>query len=206
MAKERSKIKVDYILSGISCLVAIFALIVSVRSCGLSKESNKTAKEALLTSKNYFIIEQRPRLILTPKRFKDNNSFVKISNTDTSLTFECQLEVKNVGKVPAKKISLPKAIATNVKMLSGAPVSFTLPPEVTLAPNDHINMCCRSTFGLTKQDIEATLKIWESPDANMTLQIPCFYSSELDPSVRYKTKVALKFYKNEVKILKYEME
>lgn len=190
----------------VSVLIAFIALIISVKSCSLSKESNKIAKEAFLNSKNSFNIEQRPRLTLTPKRFKDNDTFIKISNTDTTLIFECQLEMKNVGKVPAKSITLPKAFATGIKIPSGTPIAITLPPVIALAPNDHLNIRCRVTLGLTKPDIEATLKNWESPDKSITLQVPCSYSSELDQSVTYETKVAVKFYKNEVVVLKYEMD
>lgn len=198
--------KGESVWSGIVSLISLISLFVAVLSYNRSKEANKIANEALSNSKSNFIIEQRPRIILTPQRFKDNNNFVKISNTDDTITFKCQFEIKNVGNIPAKNISLPKTFTTIINSPTNTPISLSLPPPITLAANEPYHLTFAATLKLTKSGIEDILKKWESPDENMALQVTCFYSSELDRSVIYKTTKAVRLYKNQVELLASEME
>ncbi|MFH1363881.1 MAG: hypothetical protein ABIH45_06720 [Candidatus Omnitrophota bacterium] len=220
MGKKRFKIKAEYIWTGLSALVAVISLIVSIKSCDLSKDgieiaqnstriandSNRLAEEALQNAKHNFITEQRPWLTLTPKRFKDSGTFLKISNTTTTFTIKSQIEIRNIGKVPARNIHLPSKAISGINLTPGAHPVFTIPPNTTLAPDDSFILSGTCTLMQTESDLKETLKLWESSDANIDLIIPCFYTSELEPSKEYKTKVYFKFFMDSINRLFYEME
>lgn len=187
----------------ITAIVAVIALVVSIRSCQRAQESIKIAKESLKSSKEFFILENRPFITLEPSKFKETDSYLKISSKGKMVSAEIQYRMKNVGNQPAKDISLPDVIALNVGLRKGAPITINLPSNITLGPGKSVFLSLRTGMKIDTDSIGNYVE--ELASNGITLQMIVFYLSELEPSKRYETKVVNKIYKDRVIVLRSEM-
>jgi hypothetical protein len=188
----------------ITAIVAVIALVVSIRSYQRAQESIKIAKESLKSSKEFFISENRPFITLQPSRFEETDSFLKISSKGKIVSAEMKYEMKNVGNQPAKDISLPHVFGIKAGLKKGTPVTINLPSKFTLGPGESVFMSITTKIGFDTDSIGNYVEGLASK--GITLQMIVFYLSELEPSKRYKTKVANKIYKDRAIILGSEMK
>lgn len=211
----------------LSTVIALVAIVISMRSCSISskavgiseesnrisKESNVIAKEALENSKILSLTEQRPYIIIEPKKFKDTDSFLKVSRVqdDKQIRMEVSYNIKNVGLLPAKNISFPKVVVANIhtKDKKSPKVTVYMPTKgITLGHDQSYNVSfgIEGIYQLKKKGIKEIFDEYNSEKFNVTMQIILFYENELEPSKKYKTLGLYKISKNRVIIIKTEME
>ncbi len=128
-------------VSILALVVSVIALGATARSCSISAESNAIAQRALSSSDNAFVAQNRPYLVITPKKSESNtNLYLTVTGSSTSATVQILYHVKNVGVVPAEAIEvLPESSMrwTGTAILSGeARFSFGGLPAVSLAPGE----------------------------------------------------------------------
>ncbi|RJP29703.1 MAG: hypothetical protein C4533_01575 [Candidatus Omnitrophota bacterium] len=196
-------------------IVAVVALVVSVRGCcvstdayRLSKESKNIAKDALDTGKYQFIQINRPYVLISPKKFNDG-SFWKIQQKSNHVEIIVKYEIKNVGNVAAKNIELPDnlIIGQETKLKRDAPVSYKKMSEVTLGPGDFYELVC--SFVLDYSDEEAAKNNYEyivsDSSEGLTLLLAVTYTNEIDGFMEYRTIVENRIHNDNALIIKSEM-
>ena len=82
-------------------LVSIIALSISLFSNKTASDANRIAKDAFETSKYQFIQVNRPYIIISPKRF-DNEQFWQIKQEREIIKIVLKYVIKNAGNVAAK--------------------------------------------------------------------------------------------------------
>ena len=208
--------KKQIILNIIITLLSAGALAVSIKSCNISseaeknaRESNRIADEALKTAQEFFLKENRPYIILKPNRFKENNFFYnyEISRLNNSVKIDFSYEMKNIGTVAAKKV-LP------FRKLLYKPGGNTdlkyklLSKEITLGPTEdiRIRLDVKMEWDEKEQFEKYVDEIISEKGTWFVLQLGVDYVSEVDTSLKYSTLVKNKILKDQAMLLKSEFE
>jgi hypothetical protein len=207
--------KRKFILDLIILTIASFALCVSIKSCQISKDATKISKdsniianEAVESTKYHFIQINRPYLIIAPKKFEDGK-FWKLDQINNQVQAIFRYELKNVGNVAAKDISLPNRLVfgPGMKIQKEAPLTFTKPGKVTIGPGDHFVVTVTTLMGYN--DEETAKKNLEYLTSNksegVTFMLSVDYTNELEDSQKYRTFVENRIHNDKAMILRSEM-
>lgn len=187
----------------IPILIAIVAVYVSVRA-------NHTAADALETSKYQFVQINRPYIILSLKKY-DNGQFWEVTQIDKAVEVKIKYEIKNVGNVAAKNISLPDKIKVDivgpkVNPKQAVPIIFQKPGKITLGPGDSFITEARLRMEYDNAKDARKNKEYHISDEyeGDIFQLSIDYTNELEGSQKYRTFVLNKIHNNEAQIIKSE--
>jgi hypothetical protein len=188
--------KETFCLNVVAIIISIFALVISIRSCVLSKQSLEFAN--------------RPYLTIKPVKFKDTDSYLKITvdYDKLSLSVKTYLEMTNLGKTPAKNVLCPEnAFFTFQGQNKEIPFKYVPFPNSNIGPGDTQPLTSDVTMlKRTRQAIQADVEGINSGKGFIILNIPITYSSILDSSKKYSTVVRYKIYKDKIELIKSEIE
>ncbi|NQU77842.1 hypothetical protein HQ544_04060 [Candidatus Falkowbacteria bacterium] len=174
----------------IVAIVAILALVVSIKSCKVSERALDRADDSNEISKRMLEVSQRPYLDLTFKKFEENDSYFLID--ERNQVIKMKAELINIGNTPAKKICVG-----NVYYNKGNPddpendrvMTVKRHGEITdLLPNKSIVIndielppCCGKSFQDFAEEVKEPGK----------LEFVVFYNSDLNSLSRpYNTVIS----------------
>ena len=204
----KSEGKKKFVFDLIMLFVAVIAIGVSIKSCRISEEAEKSANEALDISKFQFLQVNRPYIILSPKKF-DNGQYWKITQEGSIIRVALKYEVNNVGNVAAKDIKLPEKIGLGprMKLNEGAPVYYQKMGKVTLGPGDSFSIEPNIVMGYKNEEVAKEqfehLISDKSYGADFLLSVN--YTNELDETQKYRTFIQNRIHKNKAQLIKSEM-
>jgi len=170
------------ITNALSLIVAVAALTVSIRTCTISDQAQKTAQDALNSSRKQFVEENRPYVSIKSVEFKKTKSFFMISKEDDKRVLKLQYQIKNIGSVAARNIVLESITVPSDIFESANSTSFAPPPIVTLFPGEEIYMEIKAVSKSIPSFTLDNLKAIE-------VQIAMTYIHDLSNSIKYLTKV-----------------
>jgi len=192
-------------------LMAAFVLIslgISAKSCRVAENARKIAGDSLETSRYQFIQINRPYIILCPKRYK-NGLFWKVKQHDNTVVIDLQFEIKNVGNVSAKNISLPNefSVGPKIKLSPNAVGKYIKPDKVTLGPGDELIAAAKFILEYgNEEEAQINLEhIVSGKSEGVTMLFSVDYTNELDVSKKYRTFMENLIHKDSVRVLKSEM-
>lgn len=197
--------KAKFLLAILLALFAAISMFISIKSCNISKEARKDAKDALQTSQCQFLQINRPYIILNPKKF-DNGWFWKVDQNEKQVEITLKYEIKNVGNVTAKDISLPdKIFVGNLK--NDTPVVYKKMGKVTLGPGDDFIIESKMAMGYENEELAKKQLDYLISDksANTTFLLSVNYANELDESQKYRTFVENRIHNDKALLVKSEM-
>jgi len=189
-------------------LIAIIGLFASIGSIMLSKDSNRIANDALETSRFHYIQINRPYIAISPKAYSDG-LYWKLVREGSAVRATLKYELKNIGNVAAKDITLPNLLAigptTNLK--KGAELDYTRPQPLTLGPGDNLRMTPSIFMGFEDEEAASlNLKRWASGKSKgMTFLVSVEYKSELDGSKKYRSFMENRINRDRAQIIRSEM-
>jgi len=194
------------LFEGAKVLIALFALMVAVRSCQRSNDAHSTAIEALATAERHFVQEHRPYLVITPSKFKDDNTYVKLSRDGNRIEVKIRYEIMNRGNVPAKDISSPTSYVLGNE-INLPKFQLRPPPVITLGPGDTTVVEWGTEQEYATGDVaRKEMEYFASPQwKGANLYFGVTYHNGLEPSLAYTTVVAHIFKKDTTILLKSEM-
>ncbi len=211
--KEEGKIRLILLWLGKNwkawtIIVSIVALVISHKSNKTASDANRIANAAYETSKYQFLQVNRPYIILTSKRF-DNEQFWQIKQEGKIIKIVLKHEIKNAGNVAVKDIVLPDKVEVirGKKLTKDAQVRFYKPGKLTLGPGDSFDM--QQDLVLEYKNEETAKNSYEHLISDKSSGVDALvivnYTNELDETQRYKTFVENRIHKNVAQVIKSEM-
>ncbi len=189
-------------------IFAVFALLISLKSCDIADDSNEIANNALELSQKQFYQINKPFLGIKAKRF-DSDSYFKIRVEGKTVEIKVKFEIKNLGNAAAVNIHFPDRAAIPKKLLEqGGLFQFNIPKNLVLGPNDNFSMYIEIKLQFENDKIGKLnytnfgKKEWEG----IKLIIPLSYQSEIDNSVEFRLIELYHIKHNDVKILSSELK
>ncbi len=175
-------------------VAAVAALVVSIRSCSVSEK-------ALDYSERFFVLENRPWLRLKLHRYQ-NNSYYYIYNEDGKTTVEYKCHIENFGKHAAKDLSFFVDAFLGEK---ACPLDEDLPIIMELAPGDSEPLIITTRFqGERDEDSPEALVKRIIEEQGAIVDIVAGYSSNLEPSMEYKSRKKYQIYGKRYTLLSAE--
>lgn len=170
-------------------LIAVFAVIISVKSCSLSQESLNTSINAIEVSKKQFIQINKPFISLKPTK-NSNERYFEIVQKEKIVALKIKFEIKNLGNVAATNIHPPSNITVPKKMFDpeGYQLDFNLPPNTVLGPSESAFVYMEIETGHKTVD-DAEQYVSDLLDENkdgVTILFPVNYQSEIDQNIKYR--------------------
>jgi hypothetical protein len=190
-------------------LIAIASFVLSIKGCQNAATANRTAENAIETSRQHFIQINRPCVTLTPKKGSDGK-YWHLTQLEKSIGINIRYEVVNVGNVIAKDIRLPDKVSLRLgaRLEEASPVTYKKElGAFTLGPGqdcrvDMIQIIHFKTAEAAKQNLE----LLASDEKNgLRVSTAVDYGNELDKSQKYRTIVDTRFFSDRTVILKQEM-
>jgi type II secretory pathway pseudopilin PulG len=206
--KTRSEL-ITVIIAIVSAVVAVVSMIVSVRGCQISESANRTAQNALDKSQQQFIQLNRPYVTITPKKGADGR-YWNLAQQDKSWVINVRYEIKNVGNVVAKDVSLPNkvSIRLSANREEESPVTYKRTPAgFALGPGESVRIdMIMIVHCKTSDDAKRDLESLVSRKSNgVLISAPVDYTNELDKSQKYRTFVVTRFFSDRALLIKQEM-
>lgn len=216
--------KKKFILDLIMIIVAFSALAVSFRSCQISEDANKTSEDAIEISKQsnklseqaietntgQFFKENKPYIILKPRKIKELQSYYKyiLLPDQNAVKIELQYEIKNIGRVAAKDLAIFNKIQVGKSSNRAEIRGLDIPNKITLGPGENYILGIVSLIGWDKKESydRFVKKLSSEKGPEVTIQMGVTYLSELNPKQSYSSTVANKINKERAKIIKIEYE
>jgi hypothetical protein len=202
------------ILDYIMLIIVAFSLFVSFKSYQISDDAKKIAEQALNTTNKQFIQTNRPYILIEPKKF-DDGMYWDIGLKKNIITIKLKFELKNVGNVTAKDLSIPDvAVHQNVVVHQKKIISKDVynvesnnAGKISLGPGDivFINPESMMTFENEGEAKTYYLKATSEKAMGLVFQLPVEYTNELDQTQRYRSLVMAKIYNEEATILKSDL-
>ena len=154
-------------------IITLLGFVVSIQACQISQKT-------LQTSKSNFILENRPRIIITPSKFENIDSFLDISTNGKWLLIRQKYRLTNIGKQPAQNMFAPMAVELKGRFKQNMPIEVISPPPLTLLPGNSWDLSVNLNLEIQTDSREDVI------DALLTKGIPCevgvLYSSDLTPN------------------------
>lgn len=192
-----------------SCQISEGARDIAQHASKVSENSNTIAKEALNTSKQQFIQINRPYILVSPKKFEDDQ-YWQLFLEHKTVVKRIKYEVRNVGNVAATNLSLPDIMRIDIKSakpIDGIETSFEKPGRVTLGPGDSFNL--NTTFSVaytTTQDAKKNMDFYLSEEyEGDTFRLSITYENELEVTKKYRTVIVNRIHNDKARIIKSEM-
>lgn len=218
MEIENQKIVLDIVM----VLFVAGSIVISIKSCTISENAEKAAKnaievsensnriagEALEISKYQFIQVNRPYIIISPKKY-ENGQFWKVNQKGKAVEIDLQYEIKNVGNIAAKNVSLPEKLVVGPKMnlREGASIIFQKTGKVTLGPGEDFIVTIQMKIEYDNiEDARKNQEHFISDKSKGTLfQLSVNYTNELDEAQKYRTFMMNRIHNDTAQVIKSEM-
>jgi hypothetical protein len=195
MNDDREKNKFYFLFKeSLAIIISLVALIISIKSCTLSKQSME--------------ITNRPYLSLKPVKFGKSDFYLNITDNPSklSLSVETTFEIMNPGKTPATDIQCPEHATGILQNLttpniqsSEMPVHFTPCQNTSIGPGEsHYIVLDMTVENINRNDFRTDLEFFNSGKGFIVWKIPISYSSIIDPSKHYNTEVSYKVFKDRI--------
>lgn len=219
--------KLENIIRMLTVACVVSSLVISIRSCNISVNSNKIAseandiaKEAINITKAHFIENNRPQLVLRPKKF-ENGLFWDIFQNNTQIKIMLRYTIKNHSDVVAKGICLPGKRYISTKNSSLSSLSAISGENVTVIT--YQNQMSRKVFSLgpREQFYVEQIMLMEYSDGiiakrnrefllsneskGIIFEISVDYTHALDPSKRYRTLMKNRIHNDKAEIIESDM-
>ena len=190
------------------------SFVVSIRSCNIADRSNKisekaqeVSEKALEITKNQFLQENRPYIIVSPIKHEETDSFFKFASNNFEVITTIKFEVKNVGKAVAKYLQVPKQALLSEEMLKKGDVlkAYIRPDKVSIGPGDKIYLLSQLIAEYEDNDsVKEHIANFESGKASVELGLKLYYLNDQNPSIMYETFVKHRIYNTEAVIVQSE--
>lgn len=217
------------ILEIIIAVCAVISICISIRSCKISTnaeknstnaieisensnkiatEANKISKNAFETSQYQFLQINRPYIVVAPKKFEDK-LYWKVTQQENKVLIDLKYEIKNVGNVSARNISIPDKLSVghNMKLKKDSILSFKIPDKVSLGPGDDFVITTNVIMQYeNEEDANTNYTHFTSDESEgVTYLFSVNYTNELDESQKYRTFMQNRIHNDRAVILKSEM-
>lgn len=193
----------------IGAICAIIAVGAAIASYFTARAANTKSDKAMKLSRQQFLEENRPHLVIKPITDEKTGFYIVIEETDI-LRFRVHLryQLKNVGSVIASNVFTPDTANFTVNeknevVLKGDIRSsvISIPPGESIVSSIWVDVQSSSP-----EEAEKYIKELRNGEGKMTHDFPAIYQNEIDPSLRYLTQVHHEISKDKVSILGYEMK
>ena len=191
----------------ITCIVAIFALLVSVWSLYYSYKSHKTSVNALKHTKEAFTIQNRPYLNVKLIKFDDTDLYLRFIPNDKTFNLAVRFKVTNVGVTPATNITIPiHTINSKDFFPNNKPSEFYLPPNITLGHGESKAYIWDNEIGYGDFTAQETKENFESGKLEAKVGMVWNYNSPLSKNTIYASSIAYLVKNKNAVLVKSEMD
>ena len=191
-------------------LISLIAVIASIVSCNISKKANQLSKQAIETSSDEFFKENKPYIIIKPRKFSELQSYYKYTllPQQNAVKIQLQYEVKNIGRVAAKDLAVFDKLQVGKSSTKPEFKEMNLPNKITLGPGENYILTMESLMGWDNKDSfeEYVQKLSSKKGPEITIQMGVTYLSELNPKQSFSSATANKITKERAQIIKIEYE
>jgi len=180
------------------------------RAIRVSEDSNETAKKALAASREQFLKENRPYVVLAPQKFEDSQEFYRyeLIPDRKAVKVSVQYRIENIGRAAARDIEVFRELKVGEGPSKARRIAFAPPRRITLGPREEYTMAVELVIGLKGKAAydDYVRKLMSQAGTWVHVQVSALYSSEVEASERFKTKVAHRIYKRRAIVLKSDFE
>lgn len=202
-AKKTSPDKVANYLSIIAILISLFSVIQSNGSSKISLESNQISKEAMNLANKNFLFENRPYLVLSPRKITGSEKLFKYSMKGDGISIKAGFEMKNEGKFPARNIEVEVAwldLVTHEKIQT---TNISIPQSSKILPGKLFTFEMSSEVGNSKiKDFMSRAKKDIGLNTFKTIIVVFVnYKSDINNDNSYQTRASYTYDKDGVELI-----
>lgn len=195
------------LLAGTLSLVAIA---VSVRSCQIAKRANQIAQHALETTAEQFYQENKPYIVLRPRKYDKLQSYYKYTllPEQNAVQIAIQYEIRNIGKVAAKDVAVYDKLQVGQSPTQPEITGFNLPNRITLGPSENYVLGVTSSLGWDNKDSydKYVQKLSSEKGPEITIKMGVTYLSEINPEQSFNSAIVSTLTKQRAKLVRMEHE
>lgn len=198
MSKIFKNIKISV---AITIIFSVTALIISIRSCQISKKSVDLADEA----NRIAVAVAKPSLLLEAKKFKDGSFIRVIRDSDTTATIEFDSRVQNNSNITVRNITLPNIMAFYQFKVSDSMKVVCPFNKAYLAPNQEFDITISVKIASSAIDSFDDYLIGIEQNRNsFRLRIQVIFISDIEKDKEYSVYTIYEIYNNKAILIESE--
>ena len=196
-----------------ACIPVILSLIaigISLCSKKISNQANQLSKQAIEISTEQFFKENKPYIILKPRKSKELQSYYKYTllPEKNAVKIELEYNIKNIGRVAAKDLAVFDKLKVGKSTTNTKIKGFLIPQKITFGPGENYILGVAFLIGWDNRESynKYVQKLSSEKGPEITIQMGVTYCSEFDPEQNFSSSVANKVTKERATIIKIEYE